>query len=128
MKKVLGFLLCLILSSCLSHEVTLSEGSSVVGKWKLVEVNIGIGPAGEWEPVEQGEIYQLNSDGTFSLSANSGCTSESYEINANILDLTFDCPGSNPLSYRYTLEKSYLTLSPAKVMCIEGCLYKFERL
>lgn len=128
MYKLLIVLVCSIAWSCAEQETSQEEKfSALVGEWQLVEAKIGIGPPGTWEPVEDGNIYKLNPDSTFSISTNPNCTSGSFSIDGNTLNLSFNCPDYNAKwSFQYNQDGSHLFLS--NLMCIEGCEYKYKRL
>ena len=103
----------------------------LVGKWRLVEQKVGIGPPGEWEDVTDGEILEFNSDYSFHKSQNPYCTTGSFSVDGDELTLDYNC-----LEYDVTWEfrviefkQSYITISPlAPTLCTEGCLSRYKKI
>jgi hypothetical protein len=123
----------ILFSSCVKNDdlcCGLENGKSydaLIGKWQLVEQKIGIGPPGEWKDVDNGEQFEFFSDLTFS-STTPTCASGTFILEDNILK--FYCGGEKSLR-DFTIVKftgSSMTLTPASVICTEGCLFRYEKI
>lgn len=129
MRRVIVVMISLLIWSCTDHEPSdIEKFSALTGRWQLVETKIGIGSPGSWQPVASGVVYQLNSDSTFVLSEHPVCTAGFWYFTNNMLHLEFECPASDEQIYYYSLSALHLTLSPAKILCMEGCQFKYRKL
>jgi len=99
--------------------------TTLAGKWKLDANLISIGGPPYWvKENSQPALYvQFNNNG----SVNSNIFQEypSYQIKDSVT-VTLLSP-SNSIHFRYRLRKDSLYLSPADVLCIEGCAMRFLR-
>lgn len=121
--------ICFLFTFCDDEDDVNVKQASLIGKWKLVEQKVGIGPPGEWADVEDGGIFEFNFDKSFVDSSNPYCITGTYEINNDTLTLNFDCLEYN-LSLEFLLREftsSSFMMSPTTFMCTEGCTFRYER-
>ena len=126
MKNVSPLLLiAMIVWSCADHEATSVQ--TLTGKWLLIEEKIGTGPPGVWLPAAVPVTIEYKADGTFTTTAHPDCTG-TYTVTDDILKVVLDCAGQQEeWSDRFHLD-THLTLTPAIVLCDEGCEYKYKKL
>ncbi len=130
MRRLIAVMISLLACSCADQEPSDEEKlSALTGRWQLVEKKVGIGSRGSWQPVDEGPVYQLNTDSTFFLSEHPACVSGFFHLTGSLLFLNFECPTyDEEQTYYYSLSTLQLTLSPATVVCTEGCQFKYKKL
>lgn len=130
-------LIIIMLSGCNNSDDEIKTEQSIIGNWKLIEVYSDVGDgSGGWNPVENGYTYSFSSNGEFSSTRFSECSSGTYTINSNELTLVFDCNGfttgiENPegtFVENYTFESNTVILVPTYIFCVEGCGWKFKKM
>ena len=138
MKRLLIGVLTVLLCACSEENVgDNTTDSTVVGTWQLVEQNVGIGPPGEWEDMDNGPFIRFNEDGSF-VKSHFDCVPLSFTVENNLIKLAYDCPEGtkydewpsylDSINYRITaLSGQYMTLTPATLICTEGCAYRYVR-
>ncbi|WP_396634076.1 hypothetical protein [Maribacter sp. R86514] len=115
------------------YDDTPVDDTSLVGEWLLTASYVSPGGATEWKDVEEGYRYFFDELGTYERTdfnkevLNSG----DYEITDEALYLYFVTENEkDTLGYSadFNERKTRLTLSPSYPgICIEGCLYRFEK-
>lgn len=109
------------------------DSTSFVGEWLLKETFISPGGSSEWTEVTDGHRYIFNKNGSYKKTDFNKELLElgEYELKEGELYLYFltehkkDTLG---FSAAFNGTRDMLTISPLyPVMCIEGCLYRFEK-
>ncbi len=134
------YLISIILSfiSCSSDKETTNE-NSIIGTWKLEASVIGTGSAEIINPIENGQIINLDNDGVFSINNSiiecyEGVyiTIENSEQHFNSDFIIFNCSNQNIYEYSYLIEnkKLYLTflLEDGSSGCDEVCAERYYRI
>ena len=109
------------------------DDTSLVGEWLLYESYVSPGGATEWKDVEEGYRYFFNEFGNYERTDydKNLLDSGTYEITEEELYLYFITEGKkDTLGYSadFNESKTRLTLSPSyPAICIEGCLYRFNK-
>lgn len=144
MKKI--FVITVLLSfafiaiSCSDDDNRKNE-TSVIGTWKLVEVNSSF-PFYQWYPVENGYTYTFETDGTFTSNLFSECTYGTYILSETdgTLSLIYDCEEFTEGGWygdtfvegtfieNYVFSGQYLIFTPTYYCGDEGCSYKFKKI
>ncbi|RDK89032.1 hypothetical protein [Marinirhabdus gelatinilytica] len=133
MKKfILFFAISLTILSCNSDDDAISNETTVVGSWKLIEVYLDPGDgSGDFEPVTSEKIVEFRANGSV-LSNGSICqpspaigesTSGTYSTEELII-VSEDCVDTE-LDIQYRLDGNNLILN---YPCIEACSEKYVRL
>ena len=122
---------------CSNNDENKTEENSIVGTWKLIEIynNPGFG-SGSWNTVDNGYTYTFSTNGEFTSTRFTECSSGIYSIESNELSLDFDCDGftagiENPegtFIEQFAFESSNVVFTPTYLNCIEGCGWKFEKI
>ncbi|MDP5200887.1 lipocalin family protein [Flavobacterium sp. DG2-3] len=130
MKKQILLLLCIgILFSCSNEEEKSSE-STVIGTWKLIEVNADPGDgSGTFRAIESNKTIEFKSNGIITTNS-SLCdpyseeikSSGSYSLANN--SITTNCQNPNIATISFELEDEYLILN---FISNEGYSQKFKR-
>jgi len=121
------FLLALLVAFC-TEEESHDENLTIVGRWKLVEQEIGIGSPGKWESVDNGHVFEFKADKSFNVSSHRDCETGTYELTGDTLHLSYNCKGhESEAAYRLETDNPFIILSPVQPICIEGCRYKYEK-
>jgi hypothetical protein len=120
MKRFLTSIFFIILfASCEKTE----EGSSLVGKWKLVAtLNDPGNGSGEWLPATQYATIKLSKDG--SVKTRNLSEFKKYEV-IDSVTIKFTSPNDSTINYKYSLKGGGLELKPP---CIEPCGLRFLRI
>lgn len=139
MEKILKFgilgLVAIVLIGCSSDDKVATE-QSIIGTWKLIEVDLDPGDAsGSWSSVENGYTYNFSANGQFTSTRFSECSTGTYSLDSNQLTLDFDCDGfttgiedpEGTFIENYTFESNTVIVVPTYITCIEGCGWKFEK-
>lgn len=117
-------------SSCSKSDSTTSN-PSIVGKWKQTEVFTSNGDSSPaWQTVANGYEIELLSNGTFTSTKYSECTTGTYIISAeNEVNMVYNCAGfmNSYVEKVETITGSQLILRPTYLNCDEGCSVKFEK-
>lgn len=126
-------LLCIACESDDAFDDTPIDNPSLLGEWLLTTSYVSPGGATEWKDVEEGYRYFFDEFGNYERTdfnkevLNSG----DYEITDEELYLYFLTEGEkDTLGYSadFNESKTRLTLSPSYPgICIEACLYRFEK-
>ena len=126
-------LLCIACESDDAFDDTPIDNPSLLGEWLLTTSYVSPGGATEWKDVEEGYRYFFDEFGNYERTdfnkevLNSG----DYEITDDELYLYFITEGEkDTLGYSadFNERKTRLTLSPSYPgICIEACLYRFEK-
>lgn len=137
MKNMFLILSIFFFTTGCSEEERTQQENALYGNWKLIEIyqNDG-GNNPQWTTVDSGYTYTFNTDGTFSSTRFTECTSGNYQVSSNSITLDYSCNGfdtgieSPPGTFieNYIFENNYLILTPSYLNCIEGCDYKFEKI
>ena len=105
---------------------------SVVGKWKQTELyNSNGGSTPTWNVVSNGYTIEFLSNGTFSSTKLSDCSTGTYTISGtNEISMTYNCASFTNIYVEKIENKtnSQLILKPNYLNCDEGCSVKFERI
>ncbi|MGL1885571.1 MAG: hypothetical protein OCD76_03560 [Reichenbachiella sp.] len=137
MKFEIITLIIIMLSGCSNSDDEIKTEQSIIGNWKLIEVYSDIGDgSGDWNSVENGYSYSFSSNGEFTSTRFSECSSGTYTINSDELTLVFDCSGfttgiENPeetFVENYAFELNTVILVPTYLNCDEGCGWKFKKM
>lgn len=126
--------------SCDGPQESKNQDTSIVGTWKLIET---FGSDGASNPIwrtlrkeDNAYIYTFKDDGTFTTTWVSDCSYGTYEINSSAIMLDFECKDfksslespDGKIIENYVIEDGKLILTPAYLLCIEGCGFKFEKI
>ena len=108
------------------------QESSIYGIWKLVE-SFSHPPTGKgWSQVENGYLLNIQTDGTFSSSQFSDCSTGKVTVATNQIILIYDCSRfsagfespTGVFKYSFELVNGKLELTPQNFNCFEGCKYR----
>lgn len=133
--KNLILIFTILLLSC-SNDDNKPQENPLKGTWKLIETYSSDGGSNpQWTSVENGYTYTFNSNGTYSSTRFSECSTGEYTITDSTLTLDYDCEDfdtgiENPpgtFIENYVFEDQKIILTPTYLNCDEGCGYKFER-
>ena len=126
--QVLILLACLFLTSCISADDPTASDISLIGYWQHTERAYSIGAGLIVEDVIRGEIYEIRKDGTFTHESG-GLVSGTWEITPdNVLKFIFkEEVEDRVINLNYEINNDNLILSPALVICTDGCYDKYER-
>ncbi|MBT8295325.1 MAG: lipocalin family protein [Gramella sp.] len=124
-------LVIFFVTSCSKNESTLEvldlSMKSFQGTWKLTDVYISPGGETTWQSIEDGTVYNFNSDGTFQSSENE-CSDGTFELDLDSDKLTLNCEneaaGSN---YYYIQELTASEMEISYVGCVEACIYRYRK-
>lgn len=134
--KNLILIMIVLISSCSKNE-TIEQEDELKGTWKLIErYGSDAGNISQWHPVENGYTYTFNSNGTYSSTRFSECSTGDYTFTASTLTLAYDCENFNtgiensPEAFieNYVFENRKIILTPTYLNCDEGCSYKFRKI
>ena len=138
MKKIILLAVILISQiSCNNDNETKPQDSEILGTWKLSEGYIGDGgSATEWIPIKNGYTTTFKSDGTFTSTQFTECTTGTYKLENTTLTIIYGCPNFSALGEKpagtfienYKIENGKMYLSPINSLCYEGCAYKFSKI
>ena len=127
----------LFLMQCQNDDIPFDDipvdDTSLVGEWLLTESYVSPGGTAEWKKVEEGYRYFFDEFGNYERTDFSRKILDigAYKIKEEELYLYFITEGQkDTLGYwaDFNDSKSRLTLSPSyPSICIEGCLYRFEK-
>ena len=124
------FSMLLFLNSCDSKEEELEvldlTVKNIAGTWQLTETYISPGGHTEWKAVEDGPVFQINEEGTYTYS-DLNCDSGSYELNGAALKLMPNCEEEQEITF-LLMELSENVMVLRNAACIEACNYKYLRI
>ena len=122
-------LLSAFVFSCSSSDVPVITDKSLVGDWQHTERAYSIGAGLIVEEVSRGEIYEIRSDGTFTYDSGGRATGTWGISDDDILNFSFKEEVEDRIvNFKFELTGNTLILTPAFVICTEGCYDKYERL
>lgn len=132
--KAISYLSVLFFSliSCSKNNDEKTTLPSIVGKWKQIELyNSNGGNNPNWNVVTNGYSIEFFSNGTYSSTKISDCSTGTYTISVtNEISMIYNCAGFTNI-YVEKIENntnSQLILKPNYLNCDEGCSVKFERI
>lgn len=101
----------------------------LVGQWQLVEQKVSIGGPATWQTVENGAVFTLVENGSFSnLQIFGDCGTGTFEATDDELILTYNCAtNTKPFTYSLNRVNEDIILSPKTVICTETCEYKYRK-
>jgi len=127
----------LLLSACLySCKKTGKETggpipATLTGKWNYAAYYFSIGGPGGWHPAnEQDKWIQFKEDGSFSSNLSPFNTAIRYHLTDSVhVQFITAVSTDSSLFYSFSIDtvQGFVSLSPARPMCIEGCAQKFTR-
>jgi len=125
------FISCLLFGayfiSCASESTEVITDEPLIGQWTHIERAFSIGGPLITEDVNDGVVYNIKSGGTFTLMS---ATSESgtWRVADDVLSFDFDGEvGDRIVDFKYEIDGDILTLSPAFVICVEGCFDRYKK-
>ncbi|MDB9874548.1 hypothetical protein OAC97_04760 [Flavobacteriaceae bacterium] len=139
MKTIYLILIAIVsLTSCIEDENQLrsEDDLKIQGQWQLIEVyESNGGNINQWNSVENGYLYTFNTDGTFTSSRFTECSTGNYSLTDTLLTIDYDCPNFNTgiespagtFVESYSFENNELILVPTYMTCDEGCGWKFSK-
>ena len=105
--------------------------ATLTGKWNYDAYYYSIGGPGGWHPAnEQNKWIQFNDDGSFSSNLSPFSTAIGYHLNdSGHVQFITAVSSDTSLFYSFRIDtvQGFVSLSPARLLCIEGCAQKFTR-
>jgi hypothetical protein len=132
MKKLfiipLAMLLLFSCSNSSSNEPTNQE-NPLIGKWKLIEQKNSDGSSAlpTWTPVTIGYELTFKSDGTYTTTANSTCSSGTYSISNQLISYINSC-GVSIVDKTRINSVGNTELVVYDLTCFEECQSKFQKI
>lgn len=132
MKKLfiipLAMLLLFSCSNSSSNEPTNQE-NPLIGKWKLIEQKNSDGSSTlpTWTPVTNGYELTFKSDGTYTTTANSTCSSGTYSISNQLISYINSC-GVSIVDKTRIKSVGNTELVVYDLTCFEECQSKFQKI
>lgn len=132
--KAIFYLAILFFSviSCSKNYDVKTTLPNVAGKWKQIEFyNSNGGSNPSWNVVANGYTIEFFSNGTFSSSKLTDCSTGKYVVSTtNEISMNYNCVSftNNYVEKIETITNSQLILKPNYLNCDEGCSVKFERI
>ena len=127
----------LLLSACLysckksGKETGGPIPATLTGKWNYAAYYFSIGGPGGWHPAnEQDKWIQFKEDGSFSSNLSPFNTAIRYHLTDSVhVQFITAVSTDSSLFYSFSIDtvQGFVSLSPARPMCIEGCAQKFTR-
>jgi len=136
MKTYLYILAMVVVAGLAGCNKSVSSGSgydpvSLDGKWNLTAYYFSTGAAGGWHPVtgSASQWIDFKANGAFASNLAPYDTAATYQVVDSFQVKFTNVSSRYSTRYFYTLDSinHILQLSPADLICIEGCAQKFSR-
>ncbi|MDB4289599.1 hypothetical protein N9887_00800 [Flavobacteriaceae bacterium] len=137
MKSMYLILTLFFLITGCNEEDTKQQENSIYGTWQLTQLFVVDGVDGSWQDIENGFIFTLNKDNSFSSNKYQECSVGNYFIDMNNNKITFEynCSDFTPCESNsskcvetFVFENQLLKFTPEYSSCIEGCGQRFKKI